>query len=389
MKPFLRPLLLLLPLVLAASARAAVDTSCLAPGADCTLREIATAAGVRIGAAVNPTWLAGEPAYAEAIAAEMNSLTAENVMKWPAIQPGEETWNFGPADAVVDFARAHGQRVRGHTLLWANPIRIPDWVNAAPDAETLEDWLDDHITTQVTRYADDVDQWDVVNEPLDNFGLTLYDNVFTQRIGPEYIARAFHLERAADPDAELFLNEVLVADPTTPRFDAFYDLVTDLLDQGVPIDGIGFQGHFIAGILQPTPEQFEAAIRAFTDLGLKVEITELDIVMPNQSPDRLEVQGRVYEALVGACLRVIGCDGVTTWGITDAHTWIDGTFGPGYVPLLLDEDYGRKPAYYGVRDALLERLALVPEPGAGWLLAAAALALRGAGRAARTGRRCP
>lgn len=347
---------------------------CLAEDADCSLREIARAAGVRIGAATQPGLIAGDPRYAPTLASEFDSITAENQMKWDALQPTQGNFQFGPADELVAFARANDQRMRGHTLLWANPIRIPDWVETAPDAETLRGWLDTHIRTVVGRYKDDVDAWDVVNEPLENFSSDFFDNVFSDLLGRDYIADAFRIAHEADPEATLFLNEVLLENPNTPRFQNFYDLVVDLLADGVPIHGVGFQGHLIQNIVDPDPEAFRAAVQAFADLGLVVEITELDVAMPTGDVD---LQGETVYEIMSACLSVTACEGITFWGFTDAHTWIDGTLGPGLVPLPFDDDYARKPAYEGARRALLERLArTVPEPSLLLLAAIVAAALR-------------
>ena len=354
----------------AGPAAATPVLDCRDPLADCTLRQAADQAGVRMGAAVGPNQLANDPLYGPTLAAEFNSITAENVMKWPAVHPAADRYDFDRADTLVAFADTHDMRVRGHTLLWANPIRIPDWVNAIDDAGTLRATLDDHIRTVVGRYAGRIDAWDVINEPLDNFGIDLFDNVFLQQLGASYIADAFRIAHEADPTATLFLNEVLVSDASHGRFQIFYDLVKDLLDAGVPIHGVGLQGHYIRGITLPEAESLRAAIQAFADLGLVVELTELDISMPGQREDRLEQQGEIYEAIMGACLAVEACQGVTTWGFTDRYTWIDSQIAPGLAPLPFDEDYQRKPAWSGAREALLAR---VPEPGLAVLLALAAL----------------
>jgi len=369
-------LTLALSLAAGGEARALPTHPCLAPGAECTLREIASAAGVRVGAAAAPQFFA-EPGYAETLAAEFNSITAENAMKWPPIHPAEGTWDFAAADALVAFAEANDMTMRGHNLLWANPDRIPDWVSAAPDAETLRAWLEGHIDTVVGRYAGTVDSWDVVNEPLVNFGDTLYDNVFRDLLGDDYIAEAFRIAHTADPGAKLFLNEVLVENPNA-RFDAFYDLVAGLVADGVPIDGVGLQGHIVAGLLQPGGEGLRQVIESFAALGLEVELTEFDVVMAANGTEALEIQAGIYAELLSACLEATACTGITFWGFTDAHTWIDGTFGPGRVPLPFDESYMPKPAYDAARGALLGRLAAVPEPSLAALAASAASALIGA-----------
>lgn len=365
-------------------ARALSLADCTAPGADCTLREVADLVGLRLGAAAASGYIASDPLYGPTLAAEFNSLTPENHLKWPQIHPAPDTWNFGPADALVDFATAAGMRIRGHTLLWANPDRLPAYVAGATSAAEARAYMADHITTLVGRYAGRIDTWDVVNEPLENLGDVLFDNVFLDQIGPGYIGEAFQLAHAADPTARLFLNEVLVEIPGSSRFDAFYDLVKGLVDAGVPIDGVGFQTHLLSPFIQPTGAQLEDAMRRFADLGLGVEITEMDVGMTQTAGDRLGLQAQIYADLIGACVRVAACEGITFWGFTDRYTWLDAAFGPGLDPLPFDVDYGRKPAWFATRDALLARL---PEPAPGALLAplAAALVL-GARRSRRRGR---
>jgi endo-1,4-beta-xylanase len=359
--------------LLAAPARSLTLADCLAPGADCSLRQAAELAGVHIGAAVQPRLFESDPLYVPTLVQEFDSVTAENAHKWPQLHPEQGVYDFVDGDAVVDLAEANGMRVRGHTLLWANPTRIPDYVNSMSSPEALRAELAEHIGTVVGRYAGRIESWDVVNEPLENLGTTLYDNVFHQHLGPDYIAEAFRMAHAADPTARLFLNEIFVTVPGSERFGAFYDLVEGLLDDGVPIHGIGLQTHLLGNLVDRDPSEFQAAVQAFADLGLRVEITEMDVPMI-AGEDRLADQAEIVFEIVGACLAVEACDAVTFWGFTDLHTWIDAQFGPGLQPLLFDEYYQRKPAYGALRDALLAR-ARIPEPGVALLLGCASVAL--------------
>lgn len=361
-----------LALLAAAPARALTLADCLGPGADCTLRQAASLAGVRIGAAVRPGLFDSDPDYVPTLVREFDSVTAENAHKWPSLHPEAGVYDFADGDAVVDLAGSADMRVRGHTLLWANPDRIPDYVNAIDSPDALRAELTSHIETVVGRYAGRIDAWDVVNEPLQNLGTSLYENVFFQQLGPDYIAESFRIAHAADPSAKLFLNEVFVTVPGTERFDAFVDLVAGLLDDGVPLHGIGLQTHLLGGLVERDPAAFRAAVQTFADLGLRVEITEMDVPM-FAGEDRLAEQADIVFDIVGACLAVEACDAVTFWGFTDLHTWIDAQFGPGFEPLIFDADYRRKPSYFALRDALLARAA-VPEPGAAVLLGAAAAA---------------
>ncbi len=365
---------LLFLLLIPATAVGLAD--CRNAAADCSLRQAAARVGVRVGAAVQPNFIAGDPNYGPVLAREFNSLTAENHMKWAAVHPAPGVYDFAAADALVDFAEAQGMAVRGHNLIWDQLLidSTPAYVTSITDPNQLRALMAEHIQTVVGRYRGRVDSWDVVNEPLDSplaGGTELYENVFFQLLGPGYIAEALDLAHAADPNSKLFINEVLISTQGA-RFDALLALVTGLLDQGAPLHGVGVQGHFFA---PPDPVQLRANMRALAELGLVVEITELDILLfGNDDPaQKLERQRADYFDVVSACMAVSACRRVTTWGFTDRYTWIDNQFGPDFDPLPFDEDYGRKPAYFGMREALLTRS--IPVLPRGVLTLAAALLL--------------
>ena len=286
-------------------------------------------------------------------------------MKWGAIHPAPQTWNFGPADAIVNRAEASGARVRGHTLVWG-ALQLPAYVRNASTAAELEIYLADHIAGVVGRYAGRVEQWDVLNEPLSGIldpptSDGLDDNVFRRLLGPGYIELALDLARAADPSAKLYVNENGVHVPG-PRQERFFQLIQALIQAGAPIDGVGFQAH--VGIAPPAVytdwSTLEASIRRFAALGLDVELTELDVSLvfrPGSLATRLEQQERDYRDIFEACLRVSGCRGVTLWGLSDQYTWLRSFFGFDDYPLPFGDAWERKPAYFGVRAALF----------AGWL----------------------
>jgi len=338
---------LALTLLLAAPASAA---DCRAPGADCTLREAADQAGVLVGAAVIERGFDTDALYAPTVAREFNSIVHEHVFKWDAIHPSRTVYRFDAPDRLIDFAEANDMAVRGHTLLWEQVLvdSTPAWVTAITDPADLRAVITDHITTVVGRYRGRIDAWDVVNEPLATGGPAFHQNHFAQVLGPGYIAEAFALAHAADPDATFFLNEVLIDQPG-PKFEAFYALVRDLKQQGVPIHGVGFQGHFIPAV---DPVGLQRNMERIAALGLVVELTEVDVIKRSR-PDALAFQGREYYGLAAACLAVPACRRITMWGFTDRYTWIDASFGAGFAPLPLDVDYQRKPAYFGLRNGLL------------------------------------
>lgn len=357
-------------LVWAGPVSGVVEQDCALPGADCTLAETARQAGVFVGAAIaSPDGLREQTT----VPREFNSITAENAMKWGSLAPTVGSYDFASADAIADFAASQGVRLRGHTLLWgkmALPLDLEDTVEAATDpAAKLRELIDEHISTVVPRYRDVVVVWDVVNEPLAVFTADLDPNLFGRTLGEAYIDEAFHRAHELDPDARLFLNEFFsfygLGTPFEQKARGFLDLVERLLDRGVPVHGVGVQAHFdgfVPGLIPlPTREEFEGFLRALADLGVAVELTELDVSTNyfRGDPDPLARQAEFYGEVVGACMAVPNCTAVTTWGIDDARTWLD-RFPPFDVlaphePLLFDASLDPKPAYFAVRNAVAAR----------------------------------
>ena len=310
------------------------------------LRDHATARGVVIGTAVATGPLANEAPYRTAVAREFNQLTAENAMKWDATEPNQGQFNFGGADQVVAFAQANGQTVHGHTLVWHS--QTPGWVQGL-DVTAMRAAMQNHISRVVGRYAGQIPSWDVVNEAFNEDG-TLRNSFWLQRLGSGYIAEAFRAARAADPTAKLYLNDYNV-EGQNAKSNAMYTLVRDLRAQGVPIDGVGFQGHL--AIQYGFPNDLRQNLERFAALGVDVKITELDVRM--QLPvdaTKLATQATYYRNVLTACLAVPRCVGVTVWGLTDRYSWVPGTFPGQGAALPYDEDYNPKPAYTAVHDAL-------------------------------------
>ena len=316
----------------------------------CTLRESAPA-GMRIGATLEPAQIL-DATYTETLTTEFGALTPENALKMYSIQNQRGAWTFAGADAVVGFAQANGLAVRGHTLVWAQDQYTPAWVAAITDPAELQAVTDEYITTVMSRYGGEIPRWDVVNEPLATFGTTRSGSVWDDLLGPDWIADAFHLAHATDPAAELWINEY-ATDWMPGKHAAFLALVSDLVADGVPIDGVGLQTHRLSPT-GPDPATFEQQLRDFTDLGLDVAITELDVVTNPTDASALTAQAGAYTRIVDACLAVERCVEITTWGITDADTWLDslGPFPPPTRPLLFDGLFAPKPAYEAMRASL-------------------------------------
>lgn len=316
----------------------------------CTLQSAAPA-GMRVGATLEPAEIL-DASYIDTLTREFGALTPENAMKMYSIQNQRGVWTFAGADSVVDFAHANGLEVRGHTLVWAQDLYTPAWVAAITEPAELQAITDQYITTVMGRYAGQIHRWDVVNEPLATFGTARSGSVWDDVLGPDWIADAFHLAHATDPTAELWINEY-GTDWVPGKHEAFLALVSDLVADGVPIHGVGLQTHRISPT-GPDPDTFEQQLRDLTDLGLDVAITELDVATNPTDASALTAQADAYARIVNGCLAVEDCIEITTWGITDADTWLDnlGFLPPPTRPLLFDELFAPKPAYHAMRAAL-------------------------------------
>ncbi|MFI6039727.1 endo-1,4-beta-xylanase [Streptomyces sp. NPDC051315] len=316
-----------------------------AHAADAPLRDLAAAQGRVMGTAVTGSKLTGT--YGDIAGREFNWLTPGNAMKWGSVEPAQGSFNWAEADQIVDFAEAHGQEVRGHTLVWHS--QNPSWLtNGSWTPAQLNTLLQNHIDTEVGRYKGRVAAWDVVNEPFDEDG-TYRSTLWYDNLGADYIATALTRARAADPAAKLYINDYNV-EGVNAKSTALYNLVRSLKERGVPIDGVGLQAHLILG---QVPSTLQQNIQRFADLGVDVAITELDIRMqlPSDSA-KLTQQAADYKAVMNACLAVSRCTGVTVWGFTDSDSWIPSTFPGQGAATPYDENYAPKPAYHAIAEAL-------------------------------------
>jgi endo-1,4-beta-xylanase len=297
--------------------------------------------GPRAGVAVGANKL-DDPGYASAVTA-FGSVTPENELKWEMTEPEPGHYDFGAADRVVGFAQQHGMAVRGHTLVWHR--QNPGWLNDLSPAE-LRAALAGHIRTLMRRYAGRVGEWDVVNEAVDDSG-GLRRSLWLDKLGPGYIALAFRLAHAADPQARLFYNDY-GAEGEGTKADAVYRLVAQLKRQGVPLDGVGLQAH----VDTRPPPGYARNIARFAKLGLRMELTEIDVRTKSDDAAARRAQAAQYERLVTGCRP---CTRFTVWGLDDADSWVPDAY-PGFGDAtLLDGELRPKPAFDAFRTALLRR----------------------------------
>jgi endo-1,4-beta-xylanase len=352
------------------------------PPAD-SLGALAAPINLRIGNAINMDKLNVDAAYTSIVANQFTTVTPENVMKWDSIEPTRGQLNFAPGDKLISFAQAHGQLVRGHTLLWHN--QIPSWLtNGVNDGtisnDQLREILKQHIFAEVGHYKGKIWQWDVANEVFANSwdpnpladGIN-HDDFWVSHLGEDIIADAFRWAHQADPNALLFYNDFNIAgqDGTNAKADAVYAWAKKLQAQGVPINGIGEQGHLDTqyGF---SGAQFQADLARYASLGLKVAVTEADVRTFVETTDDLQTptdnlalfaQPYEFDQELKACLAVSSCISFTVWDVDDADSWVPGTFtGEGYATLY-DTKLQPKPAYTTLQQTLAGATGAPRRPG--------------------------
>jgi endo-1,4-beta-xylanase len=318
-----------------------------------------------VGVAVNSHNIHG--AEQQLILQEFNSITPENDMKMGPIHPRQNKYNFGPTDRIVTFARAHHLKIRGHNLCWHE--QAPDWLfkgsGAVVSKDSLFARLRSHIQTVVGRYHKDVYAWDVVNEAIsDNPAELLRKSPWLKICGPSFIDSAFWFAHRVDPTAELYYNDYNVVFPEKAK--RIYTLLKGLKDRGVPITGIGIQAHW--SIYQPTEAELRKALDLFKSLGLKIQITELDVsIFPWEknkrsllAKDKIQNKGAVedkqtafYKMIFKVFREYKGTiTSVTFWNVSDKDSWLNyyPVQGRRNYPLLFDSALQRKPAYQAVTE---------------------------------------
>ncbi|KAG9039218.1 hypothetical protein FRB95_011803 [Tulasnella sp. JGI-2019a] len=315
------------------------------------LNLLAKAKGRYFGSAVDAIWSNTDAAYLALASnsSEFGMQTPGNAMKWDTIEPTQGVFNYAHGDATVTWAKANGQTVRGHNFVWYN--QVPSWVTAGNFTNaTLIAILQNHIANEAGHYKGELYCWDVINEPFNDDG-TWRTDVWYNTIGSAFIPIALTAARAADPSAKLYINDYNIETIST-KSTAHYTLAQSLLAQGVPLDGIGCQGHLIVGS-SPSTSSVTANYARFTALGLEWAITELDIRMTlPETTALLTQQATDYANIVAACVASAKCVGISTWDTSDDYSWIPSVFPTQGDALLFDSNKQPKPAYYSVANVL-------------------------------------
>lgn len=328
-----------------------------------------------IGAALNQSQFSGlATAEVSLITSQFNSISPENALKWSAVHATPNHYDFAAADRYVEFGESHHMFIIGHNLIWHN--QTPSWVfqnevGQPVDRATLLNRMRDHITTVVSRYRGRIAGWDVVNEALNEDG-TLRQSPWLQIIGEDYLVEAYQFAHEADPHAQLYYNDYMLELPAK-RAGAIA-LIEKLRARGIHV-AVGLQGHY--WLDRPTTAEIAAAIKAFSNLGVNVMITELDVdVLPppagpsaldagtnfelkpglnpytNGLPDAVQQKlAKRYADLFAVFLKHRNAiKRVTFWGVTDGDSWLNywPVRGRTNYPLLFDRRCRPKPAFEAV-----------------------------------------
>jgi endo-1,4-beta-xylanase len=339
------------------------DAQATGPG---SLKAHASARGLLAGCAVNAKLFRDDETFRNLLAEQYNILVPENCLKWGILRPTADTYNFADADSLVDFAQAHGIKMRGHNFVWHESL--PKWFADSVNKDNAQKFLVDHIHTVGGRYKGKIHSWDVVNEAIwvpdgRPDGLRSSSPWF-QILGPGYIDLAFRTARETDPQALLTYNDYGIeydSDENGKKRAAVLALLHRMKKDNVPLDALGIQSHLHA----VNKNGFSKGIRELLDgakaLGLQVFITELDVnddaVATDDTSERDKTVAEVYRSYLTAALDGPEVKAVLTWGVTDKNTWLNG---PKYRkqhpdrlqrPLPFDPDYAPTPAFFAMRES--------------------------------------
>ena len=324
-----------------------------------------------VGVALNFRNIAS-PEQMAIVKKNFNSVTAENAMKPGEIHPKEGVWNWAGADSIANWCRQNGIKMRGHCLAWHSQFAnwmFTDKKGKPVTKEVFYERLRDHIHQVVNRYKDIVYAWDVLNEAIaDGDGRKMpwmkeapspyRKTAMMDLCGEEFIVKVFQFAREADPSVKLFYNDYNAADPA--KRDRIYNMVKKMKAMGAPIDGIGMQGHY--NIYGPSMEDFEAAIKKYSEIVDEIHITELDLRTNEEMGGQLRFSlGKSYnvpehiktlhQAQYENLFRVMRrhkdvITNVTFWNLSDADSWI----GVNNYPLPIDKDFKYKKVYYAIKN---------------------------------------
>ncbi len=353
------------PAPVTASSRAAAK-----PQSSPTLRSVADTFGFHIGSIMQPKMF-DNPLYRDALGNEFNVFISFVFMK--QVEPVQGQYDFSGMDRDMQFARDHQQKLFGAAPIYRAGVVAPDWLvpqrfgNFGRSASEFDSIMKDYIETTVRHGGDSYYAWEVVDEPLSNKNQP-WEAVFGR---DEYIAKAFRYARAANPNVVLELNETFgQAGIDRAKCDQFFDMIERLKARGVPIDAAGTEMHLEAQQLRPAYlDELKYFLGRARTAKVQAYITEMDVYQgpPGAFPDAMERQKQIYHDVAATCLADSNCNTLIFFGVSDIRTWLRAKVRDPRAdaePLLFDEMFQPKPAYFGVLQALEEHAAALKSAGA-------------------------
>lgn len=311
----------------------------------------------KIGAAVTVNDLQG--IHGELLKKHFNSLTAENVMKFGELHPHEDRFAFASSDRLAEFAKKNNMQMRGHTFVWHN--QTSDWVFADKNGkeasrELVLERLREHVRTVCSRYRGIVYSWDVVNDAIeDKSGEQYRDTKWRRILGEDYIRTAFEIVKEQDPEAELVYNDY--NNEQSDKLEKSCRMLKELLVKGAPVDAVGIQAHWRIRD-SSLIDNLKRAIERYVSLGLKLQVTELDVSMYEFNDRRRDITEPISEMLYlqeqayNDIFNVFReykehITAVSFWGISDRYTWKDNfpVVGRKDWPMLFDVNGQPKAAF--------------------------------------------
>jgi endo-1,4-beta-xylanase len=299
----------------------------------------------------------------ETVTTHFNAVVAGNCMKFSYTEPSEDGFTYTNADSIMTLASQNNMKVRGHTLFWHSDYQIPQWVKNK-DFSELTAVVENHTENLMTHFKGQIYAWDVFNEVVMDDGSGLrnrtgsdsnYSVWASSSTDDSLIKAAFYkadeVRKANNDDVKLFLCDYSIEEEGGAKADKVFSLVQQWVEEGVPIDGVAFQGHLMEKYT-PNYSAIRSNIQRYQALGLEVQFTEVDIRIEKPVTDtKLANQADMYATL----LQLAMDEGITTfiiWGVTDKYSWVPDTF-PGYdAALIFDDDYNKKPAYTALINVL-------------------------------------
>lgn len=313
-----------------------------------------------VGTCVQASKLTGS--YNSILVNEFSSLTAEYEMKMNIFMPtqtsfDQKSYNFGPGDAIVNYASNNGMNVHGHALIWHNST--PLWIqNFAGSNTEFESVIKTYITDVVKHYKGKVKSWDVVNEAFEDGSESLRNSIFYQKLGADYIAKCFQWVKDADPEVLIFYNDYNLEADLKKRSAAF-SMIDNLISRRVPVNGIGQQLHISYD--GPSKAQIETVSQMITSRNLLVHYSELDIranprnELTSLTQERALAQKAKYKEVVQVfnALPKANKYAITLWGMKDNESWLIDFWKQADWPLLFDSSFQKKEAYNGFIEGLM------------------------------------